>query len=84
MEEKKVRLPDTDLIRNSFRSVKKMVTDTGQARFDAVHDERHGHADHWWAYCLAESAITQPVSHPGDWGGVPGRPITAGLLTEII
>jgi phage FluMu gp28-like protein len=29
MEEKKVRLPDTDVIRNSFRSVKKMLTDTG-------------------------------------------------------
>ena len=67
LEEKKVRLPDTDLIRNSFRSVKKMVTDTGQARFDAAHDERHGHADHWWAYCLAESAAEQP-REPGIIG----------------
>jgi phage FluMu gp28-like protein len=59
MEEKKVRLPDTDVIRNSFRSVKKLVTATGQARFDAARDERYGHADHWWAFCLAEVAAQQ-------------------------
>jgi hypothetical protein len=58
MEEKKVRLPDTDVIRNSFRSVKKLVTATGQARFDAARDERYGHAD-WWAFCLAEVAAQQ-------------------------
>jgi phage FluMu gp28-like protein len=56
MEEKKVRIPDTDIIRNSFRSVKKTVTATGQARFDAEHDKNYGHADHWWAFALAESA----------------------------
>lgn len=56
MEQMKVRIPDTDAIRNSFRSVKKTVTATGQARFDAEHDLQYGHADHWWAYCLAESA----------------------------
>jgi phage FluMu gp28-like protein len=59
MEEAKVRIPDTDIIRNSFRSVKKTVTATGQARFDALRDARCGHADHWWAFCLAESAAQQ-------------------------
>lgn len=56
LEEHRVRLPDSDMVRHSFRSVKKTVTATGQARFDAEHDEKYGHADHWWAYCLAESA----------------------------
>jgi phage FluMu gp28-like protein len=84
MEEKKVRLPDTDVIRNSFRSVKKMVTDTGQARFDAAHDERHGHADHFWAYCLAESAVSQPASYGGPWGVVGTNAITAGVMSEVI
>ena len=56
LEEQRVRLPDTDVIRNSFRSVRKLVTATGQARFDAAHDERYGHGDHFWAYALAESA----------------------------
>ncbi|MGH3430874.1 MAG: terminase large subunit domain-containing protein [Mycobacteriales bacterium] len=60
MEEGRVRLPDSDMIRNSFRSVKKTVTATGNARFDAEHDEKYGHADHWWAYCLAENAGYQP------------------------
>jgi ribosomal protein L37AE/L43A len=68
MEERKARLPDTDIIRNSFWSVKKLVTDTGQARFDATHDERFGHADHWWAYCLAESAYgEEPVYGLLEW-----------------
>lgn len=56
LEEHKVRIPESDIIRHSFRSVKKTVTATGQARFDAEHDTKYGHADHWWAYCLAESA----------------------------
>jgi phage FluMu gp28-like protein len=60
MEARKTRIPDTDMIRNSFRSVKKTVTATGQARFDAEHDAKYGHADHWWAYCLAEHAAGAP------------------------
>src|ERR1017187_1500209 len=60
MEERKMRIPDTPMIRNSFRSVKKTVTATGQARFDAEHDAQFGHADAWWAACLAESAASQP------------------------
>ena len=44
MEHRRTLIPDTDMIRNSFRSVKKSVTATGQARFDADHDERYGHA----------------------------------------
>src|ERR1019366_8675057 len=59
MEERKMRIPDTPMIRNSFRSVKKTVTATGQARFDAEHDAQFGHADAWWAACLAESAASQ-------------------------
>jgi phage FluMu gp28-like protein len=86
MEDKKVRLPDTDVIRNSFRSVKKMVTDTGQARFDAARDERFGHADHWWGYCLAESAADQGarVVHFADLPQPTGRPIFAGLMNKIL
>lgn len=86
MEEKKVRLPDTDIIRNSFRSVKKLVTDTGQARFDAAHDERYGHADHGWAFCLAESAAGQGTTgvHLADLPQPQTRPIFAGLFSEVI
>jgi phage FluMu gp28-like protein len=55
MEHNRTMIPDTDMIRNSFRSVKKVTTATGHARFDAEHDTQFGHADHWWAYCLAQS-----------------------------
>jgi phage FluMu gp28-like protein len=62
MEEQKTRIPDTEMVRNSFRSVKKMTTTTGQARFDAEHDQKFGHADHWWAFCMAESAHATQTS----------------------
>ncbi len=60
MEQGKVRLPDSDLVRNSFRSLQKTTSPTGQARFDAQHDEKKGHADHWWAFALAENAAYRP------------------------
>jgi hypothetical protein len=50
MEHSRTLIPDIDMIRNSFRSVKKITTATGHARFDAEHDTQFGHADHWWAY----------------------------------
>lgn len=56
MQEKRVRIPDNDTIRHSFRSVKKTTSMTGQSRFDAAHDQQYGHADHFWAYCMAEEA----------------------------
>lgn len=62
MEEMKCRLPDSDVVRGSFRSVKKLVTPTGHFRFDAEADEKYGRADHWWAFCLVESAEGQPMT----------------------
>lgn len=75
MEETKARLPDDDKIRASFRSVKKTLNAVGQARFDAEHDAKYGHADHWWAFCLAETAAEQPTYHLADCADVIGRPI---------
>jgi phage FluMu gp28-like protein len=59
MEELRCRLPNDQAIWQSFRSVRKTSTSLGQVRFDASHDDRHGHADHWWAFCLAEAAAQQ-------------------------
>ncbi len=84
MEEMKVRIPDTDAIRHSFRSVKKTVNAIGQARFDAEHDSKYGHADHWWAFCLAETAAEQPMYHLGEVGGLVGKPIAAGMMDKIL
>jgi phage FluMu gp28-like protein len=61
MEESKVRIPDSDLVRHSFRSIKKTVNAIGQARFDAEHDTKYGHGDHFWAFALAEAAAQHPA-----------------------
>lgn len=69
METARVRLPDNDTVRASFRSVKKITTPAGLVRFDAEQDEQAGHADHWWAYCLAVQAT--------------GRKLELGLVNLI-
>jgi phage FluMu gp28-like protein len=84
MEETKARIPDDDKIRASFRSVKKTVNAVGQARFDAEHDAKFGHADHWWAFCLAETAAEQPTYHLADVGAVIGSPISAGMREAVL
>ena len=84
MEEVKVRLPDSDAVRRAFRAVKKTVNAVGQVRFDAEHDARAGHADHWWAFCLAETAAQQPAYRFKDVAMLIGRPITSGLMAKVL
>ena len=85
MEEAKVRLPDDDAVRESFRSVKKAANALGQARFDADHDSKSGHADHWWAFCLAEAAAARPETyHLAEIAGVVGRPLSPGLRSRTL
>jgi phage FluMu gp28-like protein len=84
MEEMKVRLPDSDTVCQAFRAVKKVVNAVGQVRFDAAHDARTGHADHWWAFCLAETAAQQPtVYHFKDMAALIGTPICAGMREAL-
>jgi phage FluMu gp28-like protein len=80
MEEQKVRLPDSNAVRQSFRSVKKSVNAVGLTRFDAEHDARFGHADHWWAFCLAEAAAAQPAAYRlAEVGRLFGTPVISGV-----
>jgi phage FluMu gp28-like protein len=80
MEEQKVRLPDSNPVRQSFRSVKKSVNALGLTRFDAEHDARFGHADHWWAFCLAEAAAARPAAyHLAEVGRLFGTPVISGV-----
>jgi phage FluMu gp28-like protein len=83
MEEAKVRLPDDERIRQSFRSVEKTVNSLGQPRFDAEHDEKYGHADHWWAFCMSEAAAEQPAYHLAGVGGLVGRPTLSGMKNHV-
>lgn len=81
MEEAKVRIPDDDAIRHAFRSVKKTTNALGQARFDAEHDAKYGHADHWWAFCMAEAAADKPAAyHLAGTAALAGRPVTRGFM----
>lgn len=93
LEEHRCRLPETvivngrpddEIVWQSFRSVRKTTSALGQVRFDVAHDDKYGHGDFFWAKCLAEAAVGQPVVNFAEVGMVFGRSITAGLLTEII
>jgi len=84
MEEMKVRVPDDDMVRASFSSIKKTQNAIGQFRFDTEHDAKYGHADHWWAFCLAETAAQQPVYHLADVGGLVGKPALSGFQQTVL
>lgn len=60
-EDKRLRVPDDRETRESFHSVRKMVTLAGNIRFDAATTEI-GHADDFWAAALGlEAAQTNVV-----------------------
>jgi phage FluMu gp28-like protein len=61
LEQRKIRIPNDDGVRRSFLSLRRSVNKLGQARFDADNDEKYGHADEWWAACLAEMAAERQV-----------------------
>lgn len=84
MEEMKVRIPDDDGVRASFRAVKKTQNAVGQTRFDTEHDAKTGHADHWWAFCLAETAAQQTTYHLAEIGGLVGKPAMAGFQQMVL
>ena len=60
MEARLTLLPDTREIRRAFSAVKKIVTPSGNLRFDAERTDA-GHADEFWAKALADLAAD---SHP--------------------
>lgn len=93
MEEAKVRIPSDPGIGASFRSVKRMLNALGQIRFDTEHDAAWGHADHWWAFAMAEMACQaatgdavcgEPVYHLNAVGALVGRPSLAGFREVVL
>ena len=66
LEDKTFRVPDEIEIVSDFRSIRKETTSAGNARF--VGDRTvNGHADRWWAACLAlhaKSAVRAPTFLP--------------------
>ncbi len=59
-QDRKLRIPIEQDIRNAHHAVKKIVTAAGNARFDAERSEQ-GHADEFWAHALAVHAAGTPA-----------------------
>jgi len=55
------KLPVSNAIRASFRSIRKTKTATGHDRFDAVRTAEGGHGDHFWSYALMLAAGDRPT-----------------------
>jgi phage FluMu gp28-like protein len=72
LEEHKVRLPNAPMVEAAFRSVRRTIMPTGNIRFDADYDDRHGHADHFWAFALAAQACGYGTSYLGGGAAVIG------------
>lgn len=58
-EDRLVRVPRNDRIRESLHAVRRTTTSAGNSRFDADRDES-GHADEFWAGALMAHAATSP------------------------
>lgn len=70
VEDRRVRIPASNAVHNSWHSVRKITTSAGHIRFDAERTEQ-GHADHFWAAALGVHAAgdgraTEPVLYVGD------------------
>ncbi len=60
MEERRLRLPFSPLIRHAFGAIKRFLSTTGHARFDAERSEL-GHADPFWGAALGVAAAQGPA-----------------------
>lgn len=62
MEQHKIGIPNDDVVRRQFLSLRRSTNRIGQARFDADADEKYGHADSFWAAAMAEMAAERGVN----------------------
>ena len=79
MEARLSLLPDTREIRQAFSAVKKIVTPSGNLRFDAERTDA-GHADEFWAKALADLAADfRPAASHKDAFLADGVPLISPL-----
>jgi phage FluMu gp28-like protein len=76
-EDKLIRIPMDDAIREDLHAVRKIVTASNNVRLDVDRSDTDGHADRFWALALAYHAadqhsgpLTAPHEFKGAWGGV--------------
>jgi phage FluMu gp28-like protein len=83
LEKKEFLLQNDRAFHNQIHSIKREPTQVGRFRYDAERNER-GHADSFWAWALANYAITQTTSSsPGFYQQLQakkeGKPKGAGV-----
>ncbi len=61
-ENRTVLIPDNDELRADLHSVHRVVSVTGNTRFDASRAETGSHSDRFWALALALSVANEPVT----------------------
>lgn len=74
-EDKLVRIPMDDAVREDLHSIRKSVTAAGNVRLDAERSDTDGHGDRFWALALAYHAaddnkrpLPQPLTRkPAGW-----------------
>jgi phage FluMu gp28-like protein len=83
LENRLTLLPDTREVRRAFGAIKRIVTLTGNLRFDAARTDA-GHADEFWAKSLADyAAESRPTSRLADAYLADGVPlISPAAFTE--
>jgi len=63
-EDKQIYLPSLNEVREDLHSVRKIVTASGNIRFDSMQDDTDGHSDRFWALALAIHAGASKISQP--------------------
>lgn len=56
-EDRKIRNPKDQLLREDLHSVRKVPTKSGNVRFDVDSSDTDGHADRFWSIALANHAV---------------------------
>jgi phage FluMu gp28-like protein len=76
VEQRRIRIPVDDSIRNDWHSVERSVTSGGHVRFEASRNSG-SHADRFWAAALAvQAAGAASTGREVEWSG--GRPLVFG------
>lgn len=65
-EDGTLQIPRNDRQKEGLHALRKTVSATNRARYDAQHDEEVGHADHFWALAHAVSAARTGGQAPAD------------------
>lgn len=75
-EDRRIEIPDDRDLKTDLKSVKRLITEAGNVRYDARRSDA-GHADRFWALALAIHA-SERLSHPLTEGVLGGEGVVSG------